>query len=112
MTDALKPTVRRIVQLLVAGEYGQLEALTGGVRLAAAEIAGGVAEYPGRLIEPPEEAYDLMGAVRVIVAKDETWFVTMPLWTAQEGRSDLEVQLTVAFGGGGVAIELHNILVP
>ena len=53
-----------------------------------------------------------MHAVRVVVAEHETWFVSMPLWTEEEGRSDLAVEMTVIFQDEATRIELDGILVP
>lgn len=93
--------------------------MTGGVRLSAAEIQTAVEEYGLQPVEPPPEAYrelgepaGLLNAVRVSVAEDETWSVRMPLWTREEGRSDLTVELTVVFRHDGVTVELDGIFVP
>ena len=112
MRDELQPVVRQVVELLVTKRYYELEAVTGGVRLSAAEIQAGIQEYGRRLVGPPEEAYGLMHAVRVVVAEHETWFVSMPLWTEEEGRSDLAVEMTVIFQDEATRIELDGILVP
>lgn len=112
MREELQPVVRNVVHLLVTHRYYELEVLTGGVRLSGAEIQTGVEGYGRRLIDPPEEAYGLLHAVRVLTAEHETWFVRMPLWTEQEGRSDLEVEMTVIFQDGEVKTELDGILVP
>jgi hypothetical protein len=112
MMTKLLPVVQQVIRLLVAHQYHELEALTGGERLSATEIRTAVAEYGRHLVEPPSEAYGLLVAVRVWVSEDETWFARMPLWTAEEGRSDLTVELTIIFRGGGATVELDGILVP
>lgn len=112
MKRELEPVVRQVIHLLVTHRYYELEALTGGVHLSGAEIQTGVEDYGRRLADPPQEAYGLLHAVRVLVAEHETWFVRMPLWTEEEGRSDLEVEMTVIFQEGEVKIELNGILVP
>lgn len=91
----LKATVRRVVTMLAQGDYGALERLTKGDRLTAAEIAEGVRECGGKLIPPPDEAFDRLDVVEVEGAQPREWDVNVPLWTAEEGKSDLTLELTL-----------------
>ena len=47
-----------------------------------------------RVIPLPPEGWDLADAVRV-GGRPEQWFVAIPLWTSEEGRSDLTLEATV-----------------
>lgn len=103
--------VRVVVGLLVRGEYEELETLTEARRLTAARIAAAV-EGPGRdLISPPDEAFREAGAAAVETESDDerAFRVAFPLWTAQDGRSDLVLGLTVAEVMDGVwTVELDG----
>ena len=98
--------VREVVELLARGEYAALERLTGGVRLTADEMATAVAEYGRTLIVP------LPGAAPLDVVPHRDgggWSVDVPLWTAEEGRSDLTLQLTVVKEVSAPRIEVDDI---
>ena len=89
--------VRAVVALLVRGHYEELETLTEGRRLTASEMEGTIARSGRDLISPPEEAFRDVDAVAVEqeAADERAFHVEFPLWTAQEGRSDMAVGLVV-----------------
>ena len=105
--------VRDIVSLLADGEYAALEQRSGGVRLSAAQIAEGVLDYPYPPIVPPAHMEPAWHVVSIAVAEPPAWSVWVPLWTAQEGQSDLTLQLTVrAESATRFRVEIDNLLVP
>jgi hypothetical protein len=88
-------SVRSAVALLVAGEWVTLERLTSGRRLSASELERAVTEY-GRTLSPlPESAFDELDIIEVDSGLVRTLSVRVPLWTLEEGRSDLELDLTL-----------------
>jgi hypothetical protein len=90
--------VRDVVTELAAKHYAELERRTGGVRLSASELAGAVHEYGRRVIVPPPDVDLDLDVVPVSGASPAAWSVNVPLWTAEEGRSDLTLELTVRAG--------------
>lgn len=108
-TLELKQPVRQVIQLLVEQRYSELESLTKGIRLGARDIAGAIADYKGTLVMPPEDSYDLMNVVSVRNAKPPKWSIIMLLWTKEEGRSDLSIELTLVKETQGFRIELDDI---
>lgn len=110
MRDVLEHVLRRIIELLAVNDYYSIESLTGGVRLSASEIEQAIREYGGKVIVPPSAAFAFLDSIEVVNAKPRAWSVTMPLWTEEEGRSDLSVEMTIAITDGAVSrIELDNI---
>lgn len=109
MSEQLKDPVRKVIELLVSRQYAKVEAITGGIRLKAPEIAGAIAEYGRKLIPVPEQGLDLMDVVRVHGALPPKWTARIPLWTEEEGRSDLSVELTLIKDGQDFKIELDDI---
>ena len=113
MTDKpwpFEPVVRDIVAQLAAGYYAELERQTGGVRLSASELAGVVREYGRRIIPSPERGELLLDVVPLAAGGPSAWSVDVPLWTAEEGRSDLTLQLTVrARSAGGFDVEIDDL---
>ncbi len=109
MNEQLRQQVGEVIALLVMGKYEDLEDLTHGVRLSSKEMATAISDYGKKLILPPESGFGLMNSVEVKNAKPIRWSIAMPLWTQEEGRSDLTVELTVIQQQNGFAVELDDI---
>ena len=69
-----------------------------------------VRNYPGNLTTLPPEGWDLADAIQ-LQADPGTWSVVIPLWTSQEGRSDLSLEATVDDLADGPLITIDNIRV-
>lgn len=109
MPYRLELPVREILTLLAQRRYTELEALTHGIRLRAPEISQAVANYGRTIVVPPIDAFQFMDVVAVETANPPRWSITMPIWTEEEGRSDLSVELTVIEEGGALRVELDDI---
>jgi hypothetical protein len=107
---AMEQQVHRVYDLLVQGDYAELERLTAGVRLNAAEMEVAVSSYPFALKPWPDEQHLPLDVVEVKNAKRRTWSVVAPAFTLEEGRSDLSMELTlVEAGPHRFTVELDNI---
>ena len=95
--------------MLVAGNYQGIVEVTKRVRLTANEIKRAVDQYHRTLVEIPDGAFDLTDVVEVKGALPKQWSIRMPLWTEEEGRSDLTLELTVIQEGDDFRIELDDI---
>ena len=84
---------RNILSLLVSKDYEALENITKCNRLTAKDIQNCVKEYGKSIIEPPNEAYSKIDIVRIKGTME--YSVNMPLWTKEEGRSDLTILLSI-----------------
>ena len=101
--------VHDVVAQLAAGRYADLERRTRGVRLSADELAHAVREY-GRQVIPPPDAVLPLDVVPITGAELPAWSVNVPLWTAEEGRSDLTLELTVRAGpAGAYDVEIDDL---
>jgi hypothetical protein len=109
MNKELERSVRQVVDHLVAGRYSDLEVLTKGRRLSAKDMARTINDYGRTLALPPKEAFEIIDIVRVLGTEVPQWSITMPLWTCEEGRSDLSLELTLTAQSGGYEIELDDI---
>ncbi len=109
MNEHLQQPVREVIELLAGGKYSELEALTKGVRLTAEEIAKAIVDYGRHLVVPPENAFELMDVVEVRTTGMARWSITMPLWTREEGRSDLSLEVTLIGDQKPFGIELDDI---
>lgn len=72
-------------------------------------MAGVITMYNRKLTLPPDDAYKAMDIVKVQNAEPPKWSVIMPLWTKEEGRSDLSIELTIIEEHGSFQIELDDI---
>jgi hypothetical protein len=115
LPDEALHVVRTVVTLLARGEYEELETLTEGRRLTAGEMAGAIEEHGARLVVPPREAYADLEPVELATGPEveRALHVSVPLWTAQEGRSKLEARLVVAEVMEGVwTVDIAEIRAP
>jgi hypothetical protein len=109
MNEKLNDLVSDVLNLLVVGRYTDVEILTHGVRLDADEIARAIADYGKQLIFPPEEGFRFMDVVEVINAQPKRWSIAMPLWTLEEGRSDLTLEMTATEQENGFSISVDDL---
>jgi hypothetical protein len=87
--------VREIMSMLAERDYRALELLTRGVRLSAEQIETAIRQY-GRTVAPyPESAAPQLDAIEVAHASAPTWSVRAPVFTVEEGWSDLTLELTL-----------------
>lgn len=104
--------VRIAVGLLVEPNYDTLERMTQGKHLTAEMMAKAVQQYGRTLVRPPDEAYENIDAIEGERDGKKAYAVDFPVWTVEEGRSDLEMQLTLIEVMDGVyGVELDDIRV-
>ncbi len=89
--------LEEMMGFLAQHDYAGMVAHCFRSRLTAADIESAVHDYGRTIIEPPDEAYDYADTIAIEAADDSTYSVNMPVWTAEEGRSDLTLQLTVGW---------------
>jgi hypothetical protein len=111
MNEHLRRPVRDVIELLTAGRFKDIEILTNGSRLNAMDIAKAITDYGRQLVMPPEDGYELMDVVEVRDSAPPRWSIRIPLWTREEGRSDLSLELTVSQRSNGFDVELDDIRV-
>jgi hypothetical protein len=91
-----------VVGLLVRGEFSVIEAMTQGRYLSADQMQAAIADYGLTLVLPPPEAWDELEVIQSERVDRPTFHVDFPLWTEEEGRSDLTLQLELAELGDGL----------
>ena len=67
-----------------------------------------IEDYPATLVPLPDEAWEHAERGRWINLPD-AWWVTVDLWTSEEGRSDLSMEATVREQGERLAIVIDNV---
>lgn len=101
MIDAerLQQTVLHLVSLLVDQQYSELEKLSDGKRLSAAEIQHAVTCYGRTLTMPPVDV-DEADVIEVIGSNPTRWSVIVRLYTQEEGLSDLSLDVSLIESDG------------
>ena len=107
--ELLQATAQSVAERLARGEYDAVVAESSASRLTADELRAVVREYGRTLVIPPETAYRDLDAVAVRGATPPTWSVRAPLWTKEEGRSDLTLELTVILNENRPSFELDDL---
>lgn len=97
----LVTATRIAVGLLVRAEYDALAALTRNRLLSARQLRHAVEDYGRQLVEPPESVWRELDVVRAEGDSSPTFNVVFPLWTSEEGESDLTLELQLSEDVGG-----------
>jgi hypothetical protein len=97
------------VDQVARGEYESLMARCAKSRLTIDDLRIAIRDYGCTLVSPPSDAYENLDAVQVSDAAVPTWSVRVPLWTSEEGRSDLTLELTIALGTARPSIEIDDL---
>ena len=100
--------IRSLVETLVKGHFDQLERDGRSGRLSAHELKEALHAYGRTIITLPDEAFRL-AEVHPVKGQHATWAVDVPLWTAEEGRSDLTLSLTVSDSQDGVQLAIDDL---
>lgn len=105
-----RPVVAGVVRRLAAGDFAGL------VRDGVAPTREGpddlgfehwLVEYPATLVDLPDEAWPFTDHEPTDEA--EVWDVSVDLWTAEEGRSDLTLEGQVRDDGSAVTLRIERI---
>lgn len=92
--------------------YDTLERMTRRRRLTAAMMRDAIERYGRTLVRPPAEAYRDLDGIAVERNGKRAFAVEFPLWTQEEGQSDLELDLLIVEALAGVYVpELNDIRV-
>jgi hypothetical protein len=109
--DFLRSIARKMVDQLVNEDYGNFVDSCVESRLTSSDLRTVIRDYGRTLMSPPPNAYMHIDVVKVNSAAVPTWSVRVPLWTKEEGRSDLTLEMTVCFGPGSPSVRLDDLQV-
>lgn len=106
----IESTVRLVYGHLLAKQYGELEKITNGSRMSASEIEEAVSDYGCELTDYPDSIQ--LDVIEVEGGNPKEWSVVAPIFTKEEGLSDLSLELSITDNGQPVyEIEIDNIRV-
>jgi hypothetical protein len=91
---------------LAKKDYNAALTLLDESRLSADGLASVISEYGRKVVLPVEMELD---AVEVLNGVANQWSVYTPIWTMEEGRSDLTLDLTVEVVGERLKVTLNDL---
>lgn len=105
--------VKEILELIEAGKFEEIKRLDRGNRLSAADLQNAIEGYGATMIAYMDHDRSELNIIEVVPAEVPTWFVDVPLYGQEEGRTDLTLSLVVfeeEDGGLGVEIDDCHVL--
>lgn len=100
--------IRRLVKDLAERRFAELEADGRAGRVTADELEHTIDAYGMTLTELPDEAIELIESYPVH-GQPGLFLVDVPLWTAQEGRSDLTLSVTIHQNETCATVEINDL---
>jgi hypothetical protein len=104
----IRSIVIDLLALLADGDYPSIMERCGGSGMTIDELQEIIRDYGRKVIAPPAD-YACINMYEREATAVPTWAVEADLWTEEEGRSDLTLSMTIAFGPSGPAIRLDNL---
>jgi len=106
----IEGTVYSVLEKLAHGRFEELEQSLDRALISAETMKQAIAEYGRHLVVPPPGWQSSLDVVPVKGSAPQAWSVVTPLWTREEGRSDLSLELTIVVGNGGCRIlQIENL---
>lgn len=104
----IRSIVIDLLVLLADGDYQSIMERCPGSRLTSDDLQKAIGEYGRKVIAPPAD-YMYFRTYELEARSVPSWSVDADLWTEEEGRSDLTLQLTIAFAPSGPEIEIDDL---
>jgi hypothetical protein len=88
-----KKTATVILECFATEDFDRLLRIASASRVSAPEVRKVVVDYGRRLTMPTTPIDEVMDIVEVSGSHPKSWSVNLPLWTKEEGRSDLTLEM-------------------
>jgi hypothetical protein len=106
----LRASVSALTDRLAEQDYDGFCGLARITRIAARDVGRVVREYGRSLAPLPIAAFQSVDVVPISGSDPQRWSVVVPLWSQEEGRSDLSLELTVEHSlAGTYPIEVDDL---
>ena len=110
--ELIRQDILTVLRLLVEQNYDVVAAMTKNTRLTEAEIQSAIEEYGRTLVMPPGDELPPDTELHEVSAAPRTVFAAMSLWTLEEGRSDLGLELLLTEVAPGLwTTQIDNVRV-
>jgi hypothetical protein len=108
LSESIKQAVTKLVDDLVQGKYKLAESDGRAGRLSAEELERAIRDYGRTLVTLPPDAWNIVDVYPIDAAHGVN-ALDIPLWTAEEGRSDLTLSIRAREDGTDVRIEIEDL---
>jgi hypothetical protein len=106
----LRATVSALTERLARRDYDGFFGLARSSRIAASDVGRVVREYGRSLVPLPTAAFQSLDVVPISGSDPQQWSVVVPLWSQEEGRSDLSLEITVEdLAAQGYAVDVEDL---
>jgi hypothetical protein len=106
--NGFREPITDLVEALARGDFASLERDGRAGRLGGEGLRRSISEYGRTLTDLPDEAYDLAEA-GAVTARPGEWWIVIPMWTTEEGRSDLSLELAALPTSDGHRVEVTGL---
>jgi len=110
-TERVQAVAIQLAGLVSQRKFAQALGMCVASRLTAEDLDS-VMTATGRSFLPNQLSKTHFDIVAIEGRGSPTWSIWAPLWTEEEGRSDLQIEMTVTDSPSGVLIELDDLRVP
>ena len=111
--ENIERTVKRILELFAKHRYDELALLTRN-NYPVEDIQFAMEAYDATACEPPESFASRIDTIEIEGSTPAAWSVIFPIWTIEEGESDLSMNITCiarATEDGSFQFDLNGIYV-
>lgn len=108
----MESAVRNLMTQIGRGQYEEAVRSCSASRLTADDLREVIGTYRRKLVELPDHVYERLDVIGIIDSNPPAWSVVVPLWSEEEGLSDLMLELTVINDGKRWHVELDDLRVP
>lgn len=109
--SAWRPILENIVDAFVRHDYRLADGVSDVAPVSAetaAQIRGYIEQYGATLVALPQASWESS----VCIWMEDHWDALIDLWTEEEGRSDLVLQVQVSDPGSGYVVNVYMVYVP
>ncbi|NIA52047.1 hypothetical protein HAV22_00080 [Massilia sp. TW-1] len=103
--------MKSVVDAFARGDYELKDGLSGVTPVSgetARQVREYIQDYGAKLIELPPQSWD----TSVCIWMGNRWDALVDLWTEDEGRSDLVLEVDVSEADAGYVVAIHMVYVP
>ena len=106
--DLVRSTAWQMASQLANGNYEEIVTSCSVSRLSSSDVRSVIQSHGKVIVAPPLPEYDKLDVIR-LRTEIPKWSVQAPLWTEEEGRSDLTLELEIAITSGRTLVELEDL---
>jgi hypothetical protein len=105
--DSFKKIIKNIVMDLSSKDYKKIELEKTNGRVNIADLENIINEYGKTIIPLPDKAFEIANVYTI--EKEKRIDIYVPLWTKEEGRSDLTLSITCYLKNNKPVIEMNDL---